>query len=89
MNDTTAVLEQGRFALLGNAPVEHADDNSDLRSDEQQPEPEVVGYVNDKEQANAICRAGGFSRDGKWVYVNFWRDEHKPRSEGAIKKGNI
>lgn len=78
---TDLINAADRYHLIGVRTIER-DDNSTLDPGNapasQRVDGEVVYTTNDKDEANAIARAGGFQRDGgSWIAVQGWRDTHK------------
>lgn len=99
------IAEEGQFALIGKKAEDHSGEdfshaNEDLPRTKDQgrtltPENcDIVGYVSDKEQGNAIARNGGFQRDGQTYFVIGWRDLEKEKparneSKGPISKKDV
>lgn len=54
---------------------------------DQHVEGKVVYTTNDREEANAIAKRGGFQRKGQpWIAVQGWHDSQKPANQGDDKK---
>lgn len=82
-----------RYHLIGvntrDNAVDGAGRNIDVPAGEnpegQKVQGEVVYTTNDKDEANAIARNGGFQREGgPWIAVQGWRDM---QSQGGASAG--
>lgn len=71
--------EQGRYVCYGTVAKEHEDNNPDLTAEDQRPPEEVVYSTDDREEALAIKRNGGFvGENNQWTVATRVVDTQAP-----------
>jgi hypothetical protein len=78
--------QQGRYVCYGTVAKEHDETNADLAASDQRPPEEVVYSTDDREEALAIKRNGGFvGEDGQWTVAARVVDSQAEPAQSAAR----